>query len=418
MNKKRFALGIDYGTASVRAVIVDIDCGSEAAAAAVPYPSGTDGVLVDAENPLIARQNPKDYHRCLAEAIHQAISEARKNGLSPDLIGGIGVDTTGSTPIPVDDQGIPLGFHPEYEQDLDAMAWLWKDHTSFAEAEEITDLAKKLGRPFLVKCGGVYSSEWFWSKILHCVRTNPRLSNQIASWIELADYIPGWLTGNRKPVTAVRGICAAGHKCLYSAAWGGWPDEDFLNRLDPCLVRFRKTLQTPQTSDQKAGFLCEDAAELLGLPRGIPVAAGGFDAHFGAVGCGIVPGCLVKIIGTSTCDIMVHPLQNDLADIPGLCGIVPGSVLPNMYGLEAGQSAVGDLFNWFVHLFDSQDSLCGISHDFLTQEAASLRPGQSGLAALDWNNGNRTILTDPRLSGLIIGATLQTRPAELYRSLI
>lgn len=416
MTKKRFALGIDYGTASVRALIVDVADGSEVATAVAPYPSGVEGVVTDSADPLMARQNPDDYLSALRRSVRQAATEAKKDGFRPEELAGIGVDTTGSTPIPVDEQGTPLSMTPRFDRNPAAMAWLWKDHTSFREAEEITARAAESPDRYLAKCGGTYSSEWFWSKTLHCCRTDPDVADAAATWVELADWIPARLTGNLDPKRIVRSVCAAGHKAMFHPDWG-WPSAPFLSALDPRLARYAEKTTLPLSSDQSAGGLSIDAAEALGLLPGTPVAVGGFDAHFGAVGAGIRPGRIVKIIGTSVCDIMVHPLEKRLDDIPGICGIVPNSVLPGTYGLEAGQSAVGDIFNWFVkNYYPAADGID--PHQKLTEEASKLRAGQSRLVALDWNNGNRTILVDPLLSGLIVGTTLHTTPAEIYRTLI
>jgi L-ribulokinase len=226
------------------------------------------------------------------------------------------------------------------------------------------------------------------------------------------------LAGNEHPSRLVRGICAAGHKAMYNDAWGGLPDAKFLSKLDPKLGALRPRLYDKAFAvDRLAGKLTPAWAKRLGLPAGIPIAVGAFDAHLGAVGSGIKPGTLVKILGTSSCDMMVAPMSRKLADIPGLCGIVPGSILPGSFGLEAGQSAVGDIFNWFVNCVRPGGGTLG-SHENLSREAARIKPGESGLLALDWNNGNRTILVDQRLTGLILGQTLHTTPAEIYRALI
>jgi len=290
--------------------------------------------------------------------------------------------------------------------------------TGHAEAAEITALAAREHPEYLAKCGGTYSSEWFFSKILHCLRVDPAVFEAAASWVECCDWIPAALVGETRPDRIKRSRCAAGHKAMFNAAWGGLPAADFLARLDPKLGALRARLYgETYTSDVVAGGLSPAWARALGLPEETPVAVGAFDAHLGAVGSGIVPGRLVKIIGTSTCDIAVQPGGEPLADIPGLCGIVDGSVLPGAFGLEAGQSAVGDIFNWFVDVIRPGGPKLG-SHENLTREAARLRPGQSGLLALDWNNGNRTILVDQRLTGLLVGQTLHTSPAEIYRALI
>jgi L-ribulokinase len=419
--KKRFAIGVDYGTNSVRALVVDVADGTEIAQQEFAYPSGEDGILLDGRDPLVARQNPADYIEGFYQSVGGVVRKAKKmKDFSAELVAGIGIDTTGSTPIPVDRQGVPLAMKEEFANQLSAHAWLWKDHSSYLEAAEITAKAKRSKKQYLGKCGGTYSSEWYWSKIWHCKRENLKVFKAAYSWVELADFIPGFITGNLDPDTMARGICAAGHKALYHRDWQGLPPKTFLKRLDPDLAPFRDHYaEETTTSDQKAGDLTDEVAKKVGLPPGIPVAVGAFDAHMGAVGAGIKPGRLVKIIGTSTCDMMVHPMSDPMSDIPGLCGIVPGSILPNMYGLEAGQSAVGDIFNWFVkHLAPAKYTAKGDPHENLTREAVKLAPGESGLLALDWNNGNRTILVDPLLSGLLIGQTLHTTAPEIYRALI
>ncbi|MCX7914926.1 MAG: ribulokinase [Verrucomicrobiae bacterium] len=402
---KPLALGLDFGTNSVRALVVDCTSGRELATHVFEYPHGEAGILLDRKNVNLARQHPQDYLDGTIACVRACLRR-----LPAEQIVGIGVDTTGSTPIPVDEKGQPLAFHRAFRKNLAAMAWLWKDHTGFAEAEAITTTAAANRPQYLTKCGGKYSSEWFWSKIWHCVREAPAVFDAAYTWVEHADWMPAVLTGTDHPDRLKRGICAAGHKAMFHDAWGGYPDEEFLRTLEPKLARIRQTLPArAYTIADRAGELTEAWAKKLGLRPGIPVAVGAFDAHLGAVGSGIRPGTLVKIIGTSTCDMMVAPLDTALPDIPGLCGIVPQSILPGYYGLEAGQSAVGDIFNWFVRF-------CGQSHETLTRAAARLRPGESGLLALDWHNGNRTILVDQRLTGLIVGLTLHSTPAEVYRA--
>jgi L-ribulokinase len=414
-----FTLGLDYGTNSVRALIVDTADGREIATSVWNYEYGDAGVVLS-RDPNLARQHPADYIKGAELSIRRALTAARKSvrGFKPEQIAGIGVDTTGSTPLPVDGRGQPLAFDRRFAKNPAAMAWLWKDHTGVAEAAEITALAGKIRPQYLAKCGGTYSSEWFFSKILHCLRTNPDVFEASASWVELADYVPAALTGTEAPGKLTAGICAAGHKAMYNESWGGYPDAEFLSRLSPKLAPMRQRLcSKARDVSAKAGGLSKQWSQRTGLREGIPVAVGAFDAHLGAIGAGIAPGTLVKIIGTSTCDIAVWPLTKKLADIPGLCGIVGGSVLPDCYGLEAGQSAVGDIFNWFVNYIQPGGKKNG-SHEALTGAAAQLRPGESGLIALDWNNGNRTVLVDQRLTGLLLGQTLYTTPAEIYRALI
>ena len=419
MSKTQYAMGLDYGTNSVRALIVDVRQGREVGSAVWEYAHGTHGVLLS-RDPNLARQHPADYLEGAEITIRKSIAAARKTvrGFDPAKIVGVGVDTTGSTPLPVDAAGLPLAFQKRFANNLNAMAWLWKDHTGVAEASEITGLARTMRPQYLAKCGGTYSSEWFFSKILRCLRADPAVFDAAHTWVECADWIPAMLTGTQASGRLVPGVCAAGHKAMYNEGWGGYPDAEFLGALHPKLGALRGRLPAQaQSIDKSAGRLTLEWAKRTGLRAGIPVAVGAFDAHLGAVGAGIAPGTLVKIIGTSTCDMMVAPADQTLADIPGLCGIVNGSVLPGYFGLEAGQSAVGDIFNWFVNYIQPGGAKAG-SHEALTRGAAKLKPGESGLLALDWNNGNRTILVDQRLTGLLVGQTLYTTPAEIYRALI
>jgi L-ribulokinase len=419
MSVSKYTLGLDYGTNSVRALVVDVATGREVASAVWNYTTGTQGVIL-ARDPNLARQHPADYVAGAEITISKALAAAKRavRGFKPEQVIGIGVDTTGSTPLPVDRHGRPLALDRRFAKNPAAMAWLWKDHTGIAEAAEITELARKLRPHYLAKCGGTYSSEWFFSKILHCLRTSPEVFAAAHLWVECADWVPAMLTGTEAPEKLTVGICAAGHKGMYNDEWGGYPDAEFLSQLDPKLGELRARLRPKaQAVDRAVGGLTADWAKRTGLPAGIPVAVGAFDAHLGGVGSGIGPGTLVKIIGTSTCDMMVVPLAEKLADIPGLCGVVPGSILPGFYGLEAGQSAVGDIFNWFVNYLQPLGRKAG-SHEALSAAAARMAPGESGLLALDWNNGNRTVLVDQRLTGLLLGQTLYTTPAEIYRALI
>lgn len=415
-----YTIGLDYGTNSVRCIIVDIANGSEVGTAVYNYPTGQAGIILDKNDHNLARQNPADYIKGIEATVKKAIQQAKKavKKFDASQVIGIGVDTTGSTPLPVDKNGTPLGMLPEFKKNKNAQAWLWKDHTGFAEAAQITELAKKEHPEYLAKCGQVYSSEWFFSKILHCLRTDPKVFDSAYSWVECCDYVPAALTGTEKPEVMKRSRCAAGHKAMFNADWGGLPAKDFLAKLDPKLGELRDRLYNKTyTVETEAGKLTQHWAKKLGLKEGISVAVGAFDAHLGAIGSGIGTGKLVKIIGTSTCDTLVTESGRQLADIPGICGIVDGSILPGYIGLEAGQSAVGDIFNWFVNHIQPGGKAAG-SHDALTKKAAKLKPGQSGLLALDWNNGNRTILVDQRLTGLLLGQTLHTRPEEIYRALI
>ena len=415
--KRKYSIGLDYGTNSVRTLIVDTANGREVGTAVWQYEHGTAGVILS-RDPNLARQHPADYVKGAEISIRRALRAAGNAvaGFAPEQVIGLGVDTTGSTPIPVGSDGRPLAFQKKFAGNPAAMAWLWKDHTGVAEAAEITGLAEKIRPRYLAKCGSTYSSEWYFSKILHCLRTSPEVFAAAHTWVECADWVPAMLTGTEAPERLTAGICAAGHKAMYNNGWGGYPDAEFLAQLDPALGALRSRLpRQVHAIDRAVGGLTEEWAGRTGLPAGIPVAVGAFDAHLGGVGAGIAPGTLVKIIGTSTCDMMVVPATEKLPDIPGLCGIVNGSILPGYWGLEAGQSAVGDIFNWFVNYIRPADAP---THEALTKEAAKLAPGESGLLALDWNNGNRTILVDQRLTGLLLGQTLYTTPGEIYRALI
>ena len=413
---KSFALGLDYGTNSVRSLIVDVENGKEVSTAVWKYRHGEAGILLDTSNPDLARQHPGDYLEGLIKCVGDSVQNAAQyEGFSVDRVIGIGIDTTGSTPIPVDRDGTPLARAEALADNLNAQAWLWKDHTSHEEATEITKLAAEIRPNYLAKVGGIYSSEWFWAKIWHCIKTDQAVTEAAYTWVECADWIPAVITGTSRPEEMKRGICAAGHKGLFHTDWGGYPEVEFLEKLDPSLVEVRKTLPDfAYTVKDTAGELTAEWADKIGLPSGIPVAVGAFDAHLGGIGSGIRPGTLVKNIGTSTCDMMVASESRKPPDIPGLCGIVPGSILPGYHGMEAGQSAVGDIFNWFA----SEVEPAGQTHATLDAAAEEILPGSSGLVALDWHNGNRTILVDQRLTGLIVGLNLHSTPAEIHRALV
>lgn len=411
------SIGLDFGTNSARAIVADCSNGEELGACVVPYPSGREGILLHPGDERVARQNPANYLYALEASVRGALREAAKReGFRPEFVIGIGVAATASSPIPVDAENVPLGLLPEWKNDLDAQCWLWKDHSGFEEAAEITRAAKEMRPEYLAWCGGAYSSEWFWAKIWHCANVAPRVFEAARSWVELCDYIPAVLAGVRDPAEIRRGICAAGHKALYGELWGGLPDKAFLAVLDPRLAKLRDRLFEQAFDDSEiAGRLSGEWAARLGLPVGIPLAIGKVDVHAGAVGCGVSEGTMVKVIGTSACDCLIVPKAHEARAIPGISGIVKGAILPGYFGIEAGQSAVGDIFKWWAETICGGD---GTAHDELTAECANLRPGESGLLALDWNNGNRNILDDPLLSGVLIGQTLRTTRAEIYRALL
>ena len=415
-----YTIGLDFGTNSVRCLIVQTTTGDEVGTSITDYETGRHGVILDPADHNLARQNPADYINGMAACIRGALEDARRidPAFDPARIIGIGIDTTGSTPLPVDGAGTPLAMLEAFKGNPHAQAWLWKDHTAYAEAARITQIAMENRPEYLAKCGDVYSSEWFFSKIWHCLKVAPDVFRAAHTWVECCDYVAAVLTGRTAPQEIPRSRCAAGHKAMFNRDWGGLPDKAFLGLLAPEMAALRDRLfDETHAVDTRAGGLTREWAARLGLPAGVTVAYPAFDCHLGAIGAGIKPGIMVKVIGTSTCDIMVADASKPLADIPGVCGIVDGSVLPDYYGIEAGQSAVGDIFNWFVDFIQPGGPDRG-SYERLSQGAAAVAPGRSGLLALDWNNGNRTVLVDQRLTGLLLGQTLQTTPGEIFRALI
>lgn len=419
----KYVIGLDFGTNSCRSLLVNVADGRELATHVFNYPSGEAGIIIDPHNPNLARQNPADYLDAIKITIAKTLQKviASVPNFDKNDVIGIGVDTTGSSPMPVDADGNPLCFQNEFRNNPSAMVWLWKDHTGHAEAIKITETARRMRPQYLAKIGGIYSSEWFWSKLWHLLKEAPEVFRATHSFVEICDWIPAVLVGEIDPRKIKHSICAAGHKALYNANWGGLPDIEFLNALAPELAAMRSRLYNEAYSaEEKIGNLSKEWAEKLGLSTDVVVAVGAFDAHMGAVGAGVALGTLVKILGTSTCDIMIWPNDEKLEDIPGVCGIVDGSVLGGHYGIEAGQSAVGDIFLWFVNNLvpESYGKTATEKFENLAKSAANLKPGETGLLALDWNNGNRTILVDVRLTGLLLGQTLHTQPHEIYRALI
>ncbi|MEA2321730.1 MAG: L-ribulokinase [Solirubrobacteraceae bacterium] len=423
MTGARHALGMDFGSASCRAVVVRLDDGAEIAESTYDYPSGDGGVLTSPDSSLVARQHPRDYLLGLESVMRGALAGARDAdpGFDPATVVGVGVATTGSTPMPVDAAGQPLALDPEFADDLDAMAWLWKDHTAHEEADAITRAARATRPDYVAGCGDTYSSEWFWAKAWHCARVAPRVFDAAASWVELCDFLPATLIGDTDPRRMPRSVCAAGHKAMFDQRWGGLPDADFLGELDPALAALRPRLfDAALEAGARAGGLDAAWAARTGLRAGTPVAIGAFDAHAAALGAGVREGVFVSVMGTSTCDVTIQPVERAVASLPGVCGVVPGSVVPGFVGIESGQSGVGDMFRWFVDGFVPETS--GATRDAryaaLSSAAAALAPGEHGLVALDWVNGNRTILVDHTLSGLIVGLNLQTEPHHVFQALI
>jgi L-ribulokinase len=433
---EQYLLGLDFGTDSVRAVLVNAADGREEANQVAAYKRWMKGQYCDpAKNQF--RQHPQDYIDSMEEAVKGALAQLPEG--AGQAVVGIGIDTTGSTPCPVDRVGTPLALKAPFEDDPNGMFVLWKDHTAVKEAEQINQLARTWGGVDYTKYeGGIYSSEWFWAKILHVLREDPKVAAEAYSWMEHADWMPALLTGNTDPLTLKRSRCAAGHKAMWHPEWEGLPSEEFLVKLDPLLKGLRERLyRETSTSEMKAGELSEEWAKRLGLPAGIAVAVGAFDAHIGAVGGGIGPATLTKIMGTSTCDMIVaSEAEVGGKQVAGICGQVDGSIIPGLIGLEAGQSAFGDVYAWLVNLLywplqyaESAPKDPGekekLRQDIkdkilinLTEEAARIPPGQSGLLALDWLNGRRTPDADQSLKGTIIGLSLGTDPPRIFRALV
>ncbi len=422
-------LGIDFGTDSVRALVVEASTGREVGNEVVHYPRWMAGKYCDpAENRF--RQHPLDSLESMEGAVAAALSECGDS--AGESVVGIGVDTTGSTPCAVDGTGTPLALTPGFEENPNAMFILWKDHTSVAEAERINTVARTWGgQNFTRYSGGVYSSEWFWAKILHVLRSDPAVGDAAASWVEHADWIPGVLTSTTSRGLLKRSRCAAGHKAMWHQAWNGLPSEEFLREVDPLLQGIRGRLyRETHPSDTRAGGLNGEWAAKLSIPEGTSVAVGAFDAHMGAVGGEIGLGTLVKIMGTSTCDVIVAKKETiGTRQIAGICGQVDGSVVPGLIGLEAGQSAYGDVYAWFRDLLawplrsllaDTAiaEEAQGRILDRLGEEAQRIPLEASGPVALDWLNGRRTPFADQTLKGAIAGITLGTTAPLIYRSLV
>ena len=437
MANEKYVIGLDYGSDSCRAVVVDAATGHEIASAVKYYSRWMEGKYCDpAKNQY--RQHPLDYIEGLEATVKDALAQC-PDGTAPNVV-GIAFDTTGSTPVLTDKNGTPLALLPEYAENPNAMFVLWKDHTAIREAAEINELAKRWGIDYTTYEGGIYSSEWVWAKMAHVLRIDDSVCKEAYAWIEHCDWLPALITGKTKPEEVYRSRCAAGHKAMWSEKWGGLPIEEFLTSLEPKLAGFRSHLfEKTYTSDVKVGTLTPEWAERLGLTTGVAVSVGAFDCHMGAVGAEITPRTFVRVIGTSTCDIMVSSYE-DMGEklVPGICGQVDGSVIPGMIGLEAGQSGFGDIYAWFKRVLawplenilsqstlvdeDTKARLIEETADkiipALSEEAAKVPVNESTILAVDWMNGRRTPDASQLVKGTITGLNLASSAPLIFRALV
>ncbi|MBW3468392.1 ribulokinase [Arthrospiribacter ruber] len=434
---KEYVIGLDYGTDSVRAVLVDSADGSTLASEVYWYPRWKAGKYCD---PVINRfrQHPSDHLEGLEMTIKGVIAQSE---IEPSQVKAICVDTTGSSPMAVDNKAQSLAFHPDFKDNPNAMMVLWKDHTSIAEADEINHVARTWGGEDFTKYeGGIYSSEWFWAKILHIIRQDDKIKKSAFSWMEHCDFITAQLIGCTDPLALKRSRCAAGHKALWHESWGGLPPKEFLGKFDPYLADLKDRLYSETyTSDEVAGKLSEEWADKLGLSTAVVVAVGTFDAHAGAVGGEITENTLVKVMGTSTCDVMVASKETIGAKlVKGICGQVDGSVIPGTIGLEAGQSGFGDVLAWFKNLIlkpsiamikesktldatQKSQLIAELEEQLLTRlsdEALAIPVAESKLVALDWINGRRTPDANQSLKGAIRNLNMGSDAARIFKSLV
>jgi L-ribulokinase len=424
----RFVFGIDYGTDSVRSVLLNAFTGEEIASSVFYYPRWKEGLYCNAAQNQF-RQHPLDYIEGLETTIKDCLQKAGKD-IASNVV-GISVDTTGSTPVAVNEQGTPLALTSGFEKNPNAMFVLWKDHTSTQEAEEINDHAEKFDVNYLQYVGGIYSSEWFWAKLLHILRVDEQVRKNIHSFVEHCDWIPFVLTGGNNAKQIKRGVCSAGHKALWSEEFKGLPPNEFFASLDPLLDGFTKKLFTDTyTSAQSAGTISKEWARRLGLPENVVIGVGAFDCHMGAVGGQIEPYHLSRIVGTSTCDIMVAP-ANEMKGklIKGICGQVDGSVIPGMIGMEAGQSAFGDAYAWFKNLLSwpvanfvsekkQQAEISDKMISSLADAASKLPLSENDVLASDWLNGRRTPDANQLLKGAFTNLNLGSDAPQLFKALV
>lgn len=433
----KYVIGLDYGSDSARSIIVDAITGNEVATSVKHYPRWTEGKYCNPAKDQY-RQHPLDYIEVMEFIVKDALAKAGK-GVAENVV-GISFDTTGSTPIFVDENGTPLAMKPEFAENPNAMFVLWKDHTAVKEAAEINELCGKWKVDYTAYEGGIYSSEWVWAKVLHVLRADEAVRKAAYSWIEHCDWMPAVITGKVKPAEVLRSRCSAGHKAMWLEAWGGLPSEEFLVALDPVLKGYRDRLfRDTYTSDVAVGTLTEEWAKRLGLPTSVAVGVGAFDCHMGAVGGEVTPNVLARAIGTSTCDIMIAP-YNQIGDklIAGICGQVDGSVIPGYVGLEAGQSAFGDIYAWFKNVVawpvenilantkcvdaETRAKLVAEVMDAIipemSKEAMKIPIEESTIIAVDWMNGRRTPDASQEVTGSIAGLKLGSNSPRIFRALV
>lgn len=425
-----YTLGLDYGSDSVRALLVEVQTGKEIASSMVNYPRWAKGLYCQPERDQY-RQHPLDYVDSLVEVVNSLWQQVPKSVASQVV--GMSFDTTGSTPVAVDKDGVPLALTEDFSDNPNAMFVLWKDHTAIKEAEEITTKANAYKTNYLSYMGGIYSSEWYWAKALHVLRNDKAVREAAYTWVEHCDWMTALMCGTTHPQDLRMGRCAAGHKLMWNENWGGFPENDFFASIDPVLDGLVDTLNpATQTSDICAGTLTQEWAEKLGLPSGIAVGYGAFDCHMGAVAANVKPGVLTKVMGTSTCDITVAK-PDELGDtqVPGICGQVDGSVVPGYIGLEAGQSAFGDLYAWFkkVLMWPMRQSQ-GLFTDEqiqqledsilveLSKQAQALPIGENDIVSLDWINGRRTPDADQNVALAMAGLKMGSDAPHIFKGLV
>mgnify|MGYP005838031327 CR=1 FL=1 len=439
---EEYVIGLDYGTNSARAVIVNANTGEEIAKHVYAYKLGEAGILLDHKKPQLARQHPQEYFDALDECISKGFKKAKANDkkFSPKNVIGIGIDTTGSTPIPVNSEGMPLAMTKEFKKNINAMAWLWKDKTSHQVAETINRLGHENDPDYTLYSGKIYSAEWYFSKIGQIAIDAPEVYKASASFVEHCDLMPAYLVGEMNPKRIWRSACAAGHKAMFNMKWNGLPAQDFFSKLGRA-IGIGDRLDDLQTklysadrvkpADFKVGTLRKDLAEKYGMNTNVAVAAGAFDAHMGAVGAGIKNGILTKIMGTSTCDMLIGDADSMDTVVEGICGQVLGSIVPGKAGFEAGQSSAGDTFAWLRDFIlrakkripDNKPLIASEKdkdsvYEYLTNEAKKYSPEELKMVALDYFNGVRTPDANPNARGAILGFNLLTKPGALFRIIV